>query len=632
MMAALAAAATLALVAALPAQASNAAGKKPAPGKTQMDIQMLSFNDFHGNLEPPTGSSGRLVTGYTETQVVDSAGKPVFNPDGSPKLQATAVNQDVGGVAYLATKLRSLRAGHAHSITVAAGDLIGASPLISAAFHDEPTIQAMNELGLEVTSVGNHEFDEGYQELQRMQNGGCIDDGPDGLNNQNSCPDGSFAGADFQYLSANVKYEGTDQTILPPYWIKNFNGAKVGFIGMTLKETPSIVTAAGVAGLEFTDEVATANALVPVLEAQGVKAIVVLIHQGAIPASTTFTAAGTGHTYTVASPYDATCAKGGTLSPADSPIIPIAENLDPQIDMIVSGHTHTPYVCDIPDPDHNSRMVTSASSFGRLVTETNMTFDRRTQDIVRTSVNSANMLVDRNHTPAADLTALVDHYNTLIAPIKARPIGEITADVTKNQNAAGESALGDLIADAQVNDPSTVVNGVPPVVAFMNPGGIRADLVYASSGPGDAPGNVTFGEAFAVQPFGNLDTSMDMTGAQIYTLLEQQWPDADVTKAVRVLQVSDGFSYRWNPAALVNHRVIPGSVMLNGTAVQNDASQTFRVVANNFLAGGGDSFPIFLSATNKVIGGQDIDAFANYLPTVSPYTPGALTRITTGTS
>ena len=627
LMAAVAAAATLALVAALPAQASNAAGKKPAaPGKTTMDIQMLSFNDFHGNLEPPTGSSGILTTGYTE----NAAG-----------TAAVATTQPVGGVAYLATKLRNLRAGHAHSITVAAGDLIGASPLVSAAFHDEPTIQAMNMLGLEVTSVGNHEFDEGYQELQRMQNGGCIDDGPDGLNNQNSCPDGSFAGANFQYLSANVKYEGTDQTILPPYWIKNFNGAKIGFIGMTLKETPSIVTAAGVAGLEFTDEVATANALVPVLEAQGVKAIVVLIHQGAIPASTTFTAAGTGHTYTVASPYDATCAKGGTLSAKDSPIIPIAENLDPQIDMIVSGHTHTPYVCDIPDPDHNSRMVTSASSFGRLVTETNMTFDRRTQDIVRTSVSSANMLVDRNHTPAADLTALVDHYNTLIAPIKARPIGRITADVTKTQNGAGESALGDLIADAQVNDPSTVVNGVKPVVAFMNPGGIRADLVYGASASGEAPGVITFGEAFAVQPFGNLDTSMDMTGAQIYTLLEQQWPGEDPTAGARVLQVSNGFSYRWNPTVvpvttpknpLVGHRVIPGSVMINGTVVQNDASQTFRIVANNFLAGGGDSFPVFLSATNKVIGGQDIDAFANYLPTVSPYTPAPLTRITTGTS
>ena len=627
LMAAVAAAATLALVAALPAQASNAAGKKPAaPGKTTMDIQMLSFNDFHGNLEPPTGSSGILTTGYTE----NAAG-----------TAAVATTQPVGGVAYLATKLRNLRAGHAHSITVAAGDLIGASPLVSAAFHDEPTIQAMNMLGLEVTSVGNHEFDEGYQELQRMQNGGCIDDGPDGLNNQNSCPDGSFAGANFQYLSANVKYEGTDQTILPPYWIKNFNGAKIGFIGMTLKETPSIVTAAGVAGLEFTDEVATANALVPVLEAQGVKAIVVLIHQGAIPASTTFTAAGTGHTYTVASPYDATCAKGGTLSAKDSPIIPIAENLDPQIDMIVSGHTHTPYVCDIPDPDHNSRMVTSASSFGRLVTETNMTFDRRTQDIVRTSVSSANMLVDRNHTPAADLTALVDHYNTLIAPIKARPIGKINADVTKTQNAAGESALGDLIADAQVNDPSTVVNGVKPVVAFMNPGGIRADLVYGASASGEAPGVITFGEAFAVQPFGNLDTSMDMTGAQIYTLLEQQWPGEDPTAGARVLQVSNGFSYRWNPTVvpvttpknpLVGHRVIPGSVMINGTVVQNDASQTFRIVANNFLAGGGDSFPVFLSATNKVIGGQDIDAFANYLPTVSPYTPAPLTRITTGTS
>jgi 5'-nucleotidase len=289
--------------------------------------------------------------------------------------------------------------------------------------------------------VGNHEFDEGYQELQRMQNGGCIDDGPDGLNNQNSCPDGSFAGANFQYLSANVKYEGTDQTILPPYWIKNLQRRQDRLHRHDAQGDPEHRHGgrrcrAGVHRRGGHRERAGASA-----RGQGVKAIVVLIHQGAIPAGTTFTGAS-GKVYNVANTWDSTCNNGGTLSAKDSPIIPIAEHLDPQIDMIVSGHTHTPYVCNIPDPDNNSRMVTSASSFGRLVTETNMTFDRRTQDIVRTSVNSANMVVDRNHAPAADLTALVDHYNTLIAPIKARPIGEITTDVTKNQNAQASPPSG----------------------------------------------------------------------------------------------------------------------------------------------------------------------------------------------
>jgi len=228
-----------------------------------MDIQLLSFNDFHGNLEPPSGSSGKVVTGHAL--------------DASTPAKAVDVTTLVGGVEYLSTHLKEARQGHPNTLTVAAGDIIGASPLLSAAFHDEPTIEAMNTLGLDVTAVGNHEFDEGYKELQRMQNGGCIDDGA-GKNNQNSCAAHTFEGANFDYLAANVKYAGTNTTILPSYAIKNIKGAKIGFIGMTLKDTPGIVTASGVAGLDFTDEVKTANALVPVLREKGVNAIVVLIH------------------------------------------------------------------------------------------------------------------------------------------------------------------------------------------------------------------------------------------------------------------------------------------------------------------------------------------------------------------
>ena len=271
-------------------------------GRT-MDLQILSFNDFHGNLEPPSGSSGRIVVDHR----LDTSVTPA---------KAVDVTQDVGGVEYLATHLAQARQGHPNSLTVAAGDIIGASPLLSAAFHDEPTIEAMNLLGLDVTAVGNHEFDEGYQELQRMQSGGCIDDG-DGANNQNSCPDGSFAGADFDYLAANVKYAGTDNTILPAYTVKKLHGAKIGFIGMTLKDTPSIVTASGVEGLEFTDEVATANALVPVLRAQGVKAIIVLIHQGGIPAKQKWTDPN-GKVWDVNPNYDYTCGGGGSLIAASS--------------------------------------------------------------------------------------------------------------------------------------------------------------------------------------------------------------------------------------------------------------------------------------------------------------------------
>jgi len=573
-----------------------------------MDIQILSFNDFHGNLEAPTGSSGRVITGHA---IDPTTGKPAD------------LTTNAGGVEYLATHLRDARVGNPNTVTVAAGDIIGASPLLSAAFHDEPTIEAMNALGLEATSVGNHEFDEGYKELQRMQNGGCLPDGPDGLNNQNSCAAGTFTGANFRILAANVKYAGTNNTILPSYWVKNFNGAKVGFIGMTLKETPSIVTQAGVAGLEFTDEVATANALVPVLREQGVKAIVVLVHQGGTPAVQQWVGPD-GKTYGVNPTYDYTCGGGGTLK-SDSAILPIAANLDPQIDMIISGHTHQPYVCNVKDPADQQRLVTSASSFGRLFTETDLTFDRRTQDIVRASVKGTNMIVNRDVPKAADETSIINTYKTLIAPIANKQLGTISTDITRTQSAAGESTLGDLIADAQVNDPSVVTSGQTPVVAFMNPGGIRADLSYLKTAPELTDGIVRYEEAFTVQPFNNYLVSMDLTGAGIWSLLEQQWSSG------KILQVSNGLHYTVRGAGTartVTALSIQDPVTKSYLPVVNDGSTTYRIVTNNFLSDGGDNFLAFKNGTNKYFGGLDIDAFAKYLPTVSPYSPLPLNRIT----
>jgi 5'-nucleotidase len=566
-----------------------------------MDLQILSFNDFHGNLEPPTGSSGRLVTDHRWDEGLQ---KPVD------------VTTDVGGVSYLASHLAAARQGHRNTLTVAAGDLIGASPLLSAAFHDEPTVEAMNQLGLDVSAVGNHEFDEGYQELQRMQRGGCIDDG-DGANNQNSCPQHVFQGANFDYLAANVKYAGTDRTILPGYTIKNVNGARIGFIGMTLQDTPSIVTASGVAGLQFTDEVKTANALVPVLEKQGVKAIVVLIHQGGVPGQQKWYHGG--QEYTVNPSYDAACADHAQLAP-DSPIIPIAKGLSPQIDMVISGHTHQPYVCDIKDPAGRDRLVTSASSFGRLFTDTEVKYDRRTDDIVRSSVVSNNQLVTRDIAPDAGEESLIATYKQLVTPIASKVIGHITTDVTRTPNPAGETPLGDLIADAQLADPSVVTGGQKPVIAFMNPGGIRTDLVAGSSKYGEAPGDVTYEEAFNVQPFNNYLVSMTLTGQDIYDLLTQQVTGANAGSGSKTLQVSQGFGYTMTSSGPVD-----GSVTLDGTPIDKAAS--YRIVTNNFLADGGDNFPAFRNGTGRYFGGLDIDAFANYLTAHSPYTPGAPNRI-----
>lgn len=579
--------AAFALVAA-PATANN--GNRNGNGRAQgqankangplLDIQLLSFNDFHGNLEAPGGSSGRITT---ETGPVNA-----------------------GGVEYLATHLEQARQGHKNTLTVAAGDIVGASPLLSAAFHDEPTILAMNKLGLDVTSVGNHEFDEGYKEIQRLQHGGCIDDG-DGMNNQNSCPTGSFPGASFNILAANVVETATGKTILPPYVVKNVNGAKIGFIGMTLKDTPNIVTASGVAGLSFTDEVQTANKLVPILKKKGVNAIVVLIHQGGMPTNPVF---------------DSTCGNGGELSAKSSPIIDIAKNLDPEIDMVISGHTHQPYVCNIPDPDGKPRLVTSASSFGRLFTETDLKYDRRTNDIVRSSVKGTNLIVTRDVPKDPAQTALIEQYQGFVKPIASKVIGHINDDVLRGGagiNAGGESQLGDLIADAQLADPSVITGGDKPVIAFMNPGGIRADLNYADSAYGEAPGDVTFSEAFTVQPFNNYLVSLTLTGAQIKALLNEQWSGSNAG-APKILQVSQGFNYTYSGTTL-------GQVTLNGAPL--DDAATYRVVTNNFLQGGGDGFPTFTEGTGVYYGGLDIDAFANYLSSIpGGYTPVALDRIT----
>lgn len=580
---------------------ANSASAKP--GKHLVDVQLLSFNDFHGNLEAPSGSGGRLVTGH---HIDPATGKPVDD----------TVN--VGGVEYLASHLAEARKGQDRSLTVAAGDLIGASPLLSAAFHDEPSIEALNQLGLDVTAVGNHEFDEGYKELQRIADGGCIDDG-DGKDNQNSCAAHEYEGADFDILASNVIEDASGETILPSYAIKEVDGAKIGFIGMTLEATPDIVTAEGVKGLTFKDEVETANALVPVLKKKGVKAIVTLIHEGANLPKEKWTDPATGKVYDVNASYDYTCAGGGELV-AGSPILPIAQNLDPEIDMVVTGHTHNPYVCDVPDPEGKSRMITSASSFGRLYTETNLKYNLKSRDIVRSSVKGSNMLVTRDVAKAQDQTKLINTYKELVEPIASRVLGTITTDVKRDQSPAGESALGDLIADAQLADQSTVHNGQTPVIAFMNPGGIRADLTAANSPYGEAVGDVTYDEAFTVQPFNNYLVSLTMTGQDIYDLLTQQVTGANAATH-KILQVSEGFSYEISPSGPVE-----GSVKLDGQPIDKAAS--YRVVTNNFLQGGGDAFEAFTKGTDPYYGGLDIDAFANYLEAGSPYTPGTLDRIT----
>ncbi|MFC8245424.1 bifunctional metallophosphatase/5'-nucleotidase [Streptomyces chartreusis] len=573
-----------ALAAALPATASAGESSQKHGGGHHLsryqDVQLLSFNDLHGNLEPPAGSSGRV----TELQA-----------DGTTKTI------DAGGVEYLATHLRQAREGEKYSITAAGGDMVGASPLISGLFHDEPTIEALNKLDLDVTSVGNHEFDEGAKELARLQNGGCHP-------TAGCYTDKKFKGADFPYLAANVLDEKSGRPILQPYWVWKKKDVKIGFIGVTLEDTPGVVSAEGVKGLKFKDEVETINKYAKVLQRQGVKSIVALIHEGGQPAS---------------SSYNYNCDAPGAGDGISGPIADIAKNITPSVDALVTGHTHAAYVCTIPDPSGKPRMVTSAASFGRLYTDTTLTYDRFTGDISRTAVKSANRVVTRDVPKAPDMTELISKWNTLAAPIGNRAIGYISADIPSTGT---ESPLGDLIADAQLAygkelDPETDL-------ALMNPGGIRAPLTYAAKGS-EGDGVVTYAEGFTVQPFSNTLNLQDLTGAQLIQVLKEQVSGTNAASP-KILQISSGLTYTLDLTKSGADRVVTDSIELNGAAI--DPAATYRVAMNNFLAGGGDGFTTLGQGTNDLVGTDDLTVLERYLTANSspanPIAPPAANRIT----
>jgi 5'-nucleotidase len=565
-----------ALAIAVPGAQAAAKPSKDVP------VQLLGINDFHGNLEPPTGSSGRIQ---------EVAGGPQI---------------DAGGAVYLANQLRTLRRQNPNTLTVAAGDLIGASPLLSALFHDEPTIEAMNKMGLDLSSVGNHEFDEGVTELLRMQRGGC---GPD-----NSCPHGSFGGADFRYLAANVVYRDTGKPIFPPYAIRKFGHIKVGFIGMTLEGTPNIVSASGIQDVEFLDEADTANRYARELRKKhGVRAIVVLLHEGGVP-----------------TPF-----AGIDSCNVSGPVTDIVDRTTHAVDLFVTGHTHQPYICTAGNGSLiDGRPVTSASSFGRLVTNIGFKLDHKTKDIK--DVTADNTVVTRTQPAAADIQQLIDGYNTLADPIATQPVGHISSDITRTSAPSGENPLGNLIADAQLADTDDADRGDADV-ALMNPGGVRADLTYASSGKGEGDGVVTYGEAFTVQPFNNIVTTNTFTGAQLLDVLKDQWC-GPVAEAQVVLLPSSTLTYTYSRATATAISDTPcagapnpvSNVQINGAPL--DTAATYRVTTNNFLADGGDGFQSLRAGTNRTsLPDFDVDSLVRYLePTLSgaPIGPAPTNRIT----
>jgi 5'-nucleotidase len=481
-----------------------------------MNLRILAVNDLHGQL-----STGRRVAGRL-----------------------------AGGAAYLAAYLKQYRAEAPGALLVHAGDMVGASEPTSALFKDMPTMEFMNRLGFDVGTSGNHEFDRGYAEYKRKVQGG-------------SDPQtGPWKGANFSYLTANVIDKATGKTIFPAYKIVDTNGARIGFIGVVLKNTPEIVTPSGVAGLEFLDEVESINKATKELQAQGVHAIVVLIHQG-----------GTQNQQT---------------NQVSGPIVDIANRTDADVDIICSGHTH-----QFTNAVIAGKLVTQAFSYSTAFASIDTTIDRAKRDFV---AKKAEIITTFNDSiqPDAETAAFVKGFQDKVAPLVSRVVGTASAEITAVQNEAGESALGNLIADAQRSVNNTQM-------AFMNPGGIRAPL---DAGP------ATYGELFSIQPFANDLVAMKLTGEQIYKLLNQQWqPQADGTLTTRFLQIS-GLSYTWSDSRAVGDKVVE----VRGPDGQPlDRAKVYTVTVNSFLSTGGDGFAVLAGGADKVTGPVDLDALVQYV-------------------
>jgi 5'-nucleotidase len=536
--------------------AAHVAPLAPAATRAPVEVQILAINDFHGNIETPP------------------------EPVAITQADGTVLKARVGGAAQLASALEHARQGHPNSITVAAGDLIGASPLASAYFLDEPTIGSMNLLGLSLASVGNHEFDKGSAELLRMQNGGCAKN-----TTRVPCRLEPFAGAHFQYLAANVVRDDGSR-IFPATAIRQVGPIRIGFIGETLKETGTLVSPAGVAGLKFTDEAMTANALVPVLKAQGADTIVLLIHQGGrVPDS-----------------YEE---RGCNEFKGD--ILPILDRLDPAITTVISGHTHQAYACTL-QRGGAARLLTSAGKYGFLYTDVRLSFDPTTHRLL--GERAVNVPITGAAGVDAKVAALVERYAAAARPAAERVVGRLSGPAVKTVE-NGESPVADLVADAQLAATKLPGRGGADL-SFINTGGARTDLIPR------ADGSVTYGQIFALEPFGNTLVVRTLTGAQLKALLEQQFEDVDGKGALRAstLVPSANFHFAFDLSRPQGDRIV--AMTLNGGPIA--ANGRYRVTVNNFLASGGDGYSALAEGTDPFDAGLDLDALEAWLA-INPPVP-----------
>ena len=519
-----------------------------APAAATETIQILGLNDFHGNIEPPFATT-YFVAGVER-------------------------REQLGGAARIGAALAQLRQGQANTITVAAGDLIGGSPLVSAHFLDEPAIMALNRLGLDLASVGNHEFDRGTVELRRMQDGGC-----EKTTLREPCQlDRPFEGAKFTYLAANV-LDAQGNTLFPGTAMRTFGGVTVGFIGMTLKETGILVSPAGTRGYHFADEAETANTLAADLRSRGADTVVLLIHQGA----------------GVTPPFNT-----GECPEVSGDVLPILDRLDPAIRLVVSGHTHQAYVCQRPAADGSMRTLTSAGRFGYFVTDIRLTVDPASDRVL--AISAANTPVTAAAGEQPDIAALVRRYVDATGPIAARVVGKIEGSFEVDRLDT-DSPLGNLIADAQLAATRSEANGGADI-AFINSGGVRRGFSTA------ADGSVTYGQVFTLQPFGNTLVVLEMTGADLKRLLEEQFGPASPAEIRQSLLIpSAGFTFSFDRARPAGERIV--TMALDGPPI--DPGRTYRVTFNNFLVSGGDGFSVLTEQRAVADGGVDLDALEAYI-------------------
>ncbi len=544
-----------ALVAAAPAQAQK---KKRERLPDEVEVQLLGINDFHGHLEADT--PGTVIR----------------------RLHPTEVRVPAGGAEYLATHVRALKRRNRNTLVVAAGDLVGASPLLSSLFHDEPAIEALNAIGLDVSAVGNHEFDEGPAELLRLQRGGC--------HPSDGCADGNgYRGADFPFLAANVTSVRTGRTLFPPYVIKRVGGVRIGIIGMTLEGTPELLLPVFSTVLHFADEADTANRYVRELKRKKVQAIVVLLHEGGAPIRR-------------ASPDGCPGLSG--------PLEDIVDRTSREVDVFLTGHTHAAYDCVI-----DGRRVTSAASFGRLITRVTLKISRRRNDVVRATAD--NWVVGQDVMRAPDITRLIGRYARFADPLRKRVIGRMASYASRGANRAGERPMGTMTADAEL-----LATGAE--AAFVNPGEVRRGL---------SAGEITYGRAFASLPFGSTLVTMSLYGADVHELLKEQWCGRP---SPRVLQPSSGVSYTWSAqvaASILDQPCLGAPNPVSGLHIAGapvEPERLYRITVSSRLAEGFNRFDALAPGASKVGGPDETAALETYLApslTGDPIVPPVRNRI-----